>query len=156
VNKTNSTGLQAAPLQNTSFSSQELKSQIGSQPGLEYMGDTMTSLFKSRILSLHSEIMAQQNEDKASYSNVETRIADPIDRAIAITEQDRLLRGLNSHRANLQLIDGALSAIAKKEYGYCVSCGEEIGAQRLIINPLYIYDSGCSSIRSSGGLRYIA
>lgn len=35
----------------------------------------------------------------------------------------------------IRRIDAALKRIGDGEYGYCVTCGEEIGVQRLVLDP---------------------
>lgn len=37
---------------------------------------------------------------------------------------------------DLQRIDAALQRLAEGDYGYCMSCGEEIGDRRLAIDPM--------------------
>jgi DnaK suppressor protein len=38
-------------------------------------------------------------------------------------------------RGRLQRIDAALKRLASDDYGYCVSCDEEIPAKRLEVDP---------------------
>lgn len=48
-------------------------------------------------------------------------------------EMDKARKGM--HEAELRRIEAALKRMEDGEYGYCVSCGEEIGIARLEADP---------------------
>ncbi len=53
----------------------------------------------------------------------------------ALQDQAMSLETERRRQLELQRIEGALARIAEGDYGYCVSCGEEIAARRLALDP---------------------
>jgi len=64
-----------------------------------------------------------------------TAYADPNDRASQESDMALELRNRDRERKLIKKIDLTLLNIGNKEYGYCNSCGEEIGLNRLLARP---------------------
>ena len=60
---------------------------------------------------------------------------DPMDRASQEEEFSLELRTRDRERKLIKKIDDSLEAIKNGEYGYCESCGADIGLRRLEARP---------------------
>lgn len=60
-------------------------------------------------------------------------------------EEDEVLQGIGSSgKAEMDRIHAALARIAAGEYGYCVTCGREISAERLDVLPATPFCRNCA------------
>ncbi len=60
-------------------------------------------------------------------------------------EADEVLEDLGtSARSELRMIEAALARIAEEEYGFCVTCGSEIAAERLDVLPATPFCHKCA------------
>ena len=93
--------------------------------------------FKQRLLERREEVLQQSAETEANRKPVEVdqTTQGRLSRMDALQTQAMELE-LERRRVNeLARIDAALQRIEKKEFGYCVSCGEKIAAKRLDHDP---------------------
>jgi len=93
--------------------------------------------FKQRLLERKQALLASEQAGIESAGVVEldqTRVGR-LSRMDALQAQ-ALSKNTQRHR-QLELMDiaTALQRIAAGEYGYCVTCGEEIAQKRLQVNP---------------------
>jgi len=58
-----------------------------------------------------------------------------LSRMDALQDQAMQLETGRRRQLELQRIEAALQRLAEGDYGYCVSCGEEIAAKRLELDP---------------------
>ena len=99
-----------------------------------YMSESQLKFFKNRLESLASELL--QNADETTEHLRETALVpDPADRASIEEEHSLELRTRDRERKLLKKIKEAILRIDKKEYGYCLETGEEIGLERLLARP---------------------
>ncbi|MDG4947921.1 RNA polymerase-binding protein DksA [Actinobacillus equuli subsp. haemolyticus] len=75
-----------------------------------------------------SRTKSQMQEEVANF-------ADPADRATQEEEFSLELRNRDRERKLLKKIEQTLNSIAEDEYGYCETCGVEIGLRRLEARP---------------------
>jgi len=61
--------------------------------------------------------------------------SDPNDQASQEAEFSIELRTMERERKLIQKIDNAIANIYDGKYGFCVSCGAEIGLRRLEVRP---------------------
>ncbi|VAY02503.1 RNA polymerase-binding transcription factor DksA [Arsenophonus endosymbiont of Aleurodicus dispersus] len=97
--------------------------------GEEYMNDTQLAHFK-RILEtwrnqLRYEVNRTNMQDKAA------NFPDPVDRAVQEEEFSLELRNRDRERKLIKKIEKTLKKIDDEDFGYCESCGIEIGIRRL-------------------------
>jgi len=77
-----------------------------------------------------------QNADETTEHLRKTSLVpDPADRASIEEEHSLELRTRDRERKLLKKIKEAILRIDKKEYGYCLETGEEIGLERLLARP---------------------
>ena len=63
-------------------------------------------------------------------------------------EGDEVLEGMGSSgKAEIAKIEAALQRMDEGEFGYCVSCGEEIAAERLDVVPYTPFCRNCADKR---------
>ncbi len=105
------------------------------QDGEEYMNEAQREHFREILLSWKQELMEEvdrtvhhMQEDAANY-------ADPSDRATQEEEFSLELRTRDRERKLIKKIDSTIDRIEKDDYGFCDSCGVEIGIRRLEARP---------------------
>ena len=72
--------------------------------------------------------------------------ADPNDRASQESDMALELRNRDRERKLIKKIDGTLRNIDAEEYGYCESCGIEIGLKRLEARPTATLCIDCKTL----------
>ncbi|RTZ59840.1 MAG: RNA polymerase-binding protein DksA, partial [Gammaproteobacteria bacterium] len=72
---------------------------------------------------------------------------DPNDRASQESEMSLELRSRDRERKLIKKINEALELIEQDEYGYCESCGVEIGVQRLEARPTATLCIDCKTLQ---------
>jgi len=85
---------------------------------------------KSEIESL----MAASTQDAAPVALDQTQ-QGRLSRMDALQRQAMAAETQRRRARKLQMIDAALKRLETGDYGYCVSCGEAIEAQRLALDP---------------------
>jgi len=71
------------------------------------------------------------------------------DAAAVTAERTEVLGLVENLRQNLKDVDRALGRLAEGRYGICITCGGEIGADRLAIIPESVYCVACKSRSAS-------
>lgn len=101
----------------------------------EYMSPEQLAHFKAILLNWKSELLAEAERTK-DYINEETgAMADINDRATQEEEFALALRTRDRERKLVRKIDKSLLEIETGDYGYCETCGTEIGLRRLEARP---------------------
>jgi len=106
-----------------------------------------TDYFRDKLIALRDEIQAQEGETKAENRPVELdqQRQGRLSRMDALQGQ-AMAQAISRRRAlTLKRIEAALARIDEGEFGYCVSCGEEIDAKRLEIDPSVPQCSDCAA-----------
>jgi DnaK suppressor protein len=75
-----------------------------------------------------------------------TVFADPNDRASQESDIALELRNRDRERKLIKKIDESLALIDSEEYGYCESCGIEIGLKRLEARPTATLCIDCKTL----------
>jgi len=75
-----------------------------------------------------------------------TIFADPNDRASQESDMALELRNRDRERKLIKKIDETLDKIDANEYGYCESCGVEIGLKRLEARPTATLCIDCKTL----------
>ena len=99
-----------------------------------YMSESQLKFFKNRLESLANELL-QNADETTEHLRKTSLVPDPADRASIEEEQSLELRTRDRERKLLKKIKEAILRIDKKEYGYCLETGEEIGLERLLARP---------------------
>ena len=99
-----------------------------------YMSESQLKFFKNRLESLANELL-QNADETTEHLRKTSLVPDPADRASIEEEHSLELRTRDRERKLLKKIKEAILRIDKKEYGYCLETGEEIGLERLLARP---------------------
>ena len=92
---------------------------------------------KKRLAARRDELLHLAEVSAESRKPVEldqTRVGR-LSRMDALQDQAMQLETERRRKGELKRIEAALARIAEGEFGYCVSCGEEIAAKRLELDP---------------------
>lgn len=93
--------------------------------------------FKELLDERRREILDQAESTKEKGMNFDPDdLPDEVDLASSEADQSMNLRLRDRERVLLHKVDKALEKIEAGEYGICESCGEEIGAKRLLARPV--------------------
>ncbi|AGI31979.1 TPA: RNA polymerase-binding protein DksA [Mannheimia haemolytica] len=101
----------------------------------EYMNEAQREHFTKILKAWHSQIMEEAERTKSQLQEDMTNFADPNDRASQEEEFSLELRNRDRERKLLKKIEQTLYKIQEDEYGYCETCGVEIGIKRLEARP---------------------
>ncbi|EJP29640.1 RNA polymerase-binding protein DksA [Haemophilus sputorum] len=103
--------------------------------GEEYMNDAQKAHFTKILKAWHAQIMEEAERTKSQMQEEVANFADPADRATQEEEFSLELRNRDRERKLLKKIEQTLHSISEDEYGYCETCGVEIGLKRLEARP---------------------
>jgi len=114
--------------------------KLGIQPykekkGEEYMNDAQYEHFKVILSAWKKQLMEEVDRTVHHMQDEAANFPDPVDRASQEEEFSLELRTRDRERKLLKKIIQSLGKIDDDEYGYCESCGIEIGIRRLEARP---------------------
>ena len=111
------------------------KNQYTPKKGEEYMSEAQLAHFARLLEDWKSEVVNDNDRTKEHLRDDRAPTADLNDRATLEEEFSLELRTRDRERKLLHKIDRALERIARKDFGWCERCGEEIGFRRLEARP---------------------
>ncbi|TVO55276.1 MULTISPECIES: RNA polymerase-binding protein DksA [Denitromonas] len=114
--------------------------------GEEYMSEKQQAHFREILSSVKSELMDDIERTVHTMQDEATVFADPNDRASQESDIALELRNRDRERKLIKKIDEALGRIESGEYGYCDSCGVEIGLKRLEARPTATMCIDCKTL----------
>ena len=103
--------------------------------GEEYMNESQRHHFKNILLNWRNELMEEVDRTVHHMQDEAANPPDPADRATLEEEFSIELRTRDRERRLIKKIDSTIEQIAKDDYGFCDSCGVEIGIRRLEARP---------------------
>ena len=132
-------------------SAPELGSLQGIKPykakkGEDYMSDPQLEHFREILLAWKRELMEEVDRTVNHMQDEAANFPDPNDRATQEEEFSLELRTRDRERKLIKKIDEALGRIENQEYGWCESCGVEIGIRRLEARPTATLCIDCKTI----------
>lgn len=105
------------------------------EKGEEYMSDAQLEHFREILLRWKGQLMREVDSTVVHMKEEAISYPDPLDRASQEEGFNLELRTRDRERKLIKKIEYALDAIETGEYGYCESCGAEIGIRRLEARP---------------------
>lgn len=105
------------------------------QKGEEYMNEKQKEHFRRILLNWRDELMQEVDRTVHHMQDEAANPPDPADRATLEEEFSLELRTRDRERRLIKKIDSTIELIANDDYGYCDSCGVEIGIRRLEARP---------------------
>lgn len=101
----------------------------------EYMCEAQVEHFRRILLQWKKNLLDEMDRTVHHMQDEAANFADPNDRATQEEEFTLELRARDRERKLTKKIDESLKAIEIGEYGFCESCGAEIGVRRLEARP---------------------
>jgi DnaK suppressor protein len=114
--------------------------------GEEYMNDNQREHFRSILNAWKSELMEEVDRTVDHMKDDAANFPDPADRASQEEEFSLELRTRDRERKLIKKIDDTLALISSGEYGYCETCGVEIGLRRMEARPTATQCIDCKSL----------
>ncbi|HEX6528474.1 MAG TPA: RNA polymerase-binding protein DksA, partial [Burkholderiales bacterium] len=96
--------------------------------------------------SLKAELSQEIDRTVHTMQDEATVFADPNDRASQESDMALELRNRDRERKLIKKIDETIARIDANEYGYCDSCGVEIGLKRLEARPTATLCIDCKTL----------
>lgn len=112
----------------------------------EYMNDKQLDHFRKILNDWKSELSHDIDRTVHTMQDEVTMFADPNDRASQESDMALELRNRDRERKLIKKIDETLAKIDEHEYGYCNSCGIEIGLKRLEARPTATLCIDCKTL----------
>nr|WP_245937192.1 RNA polymerase-binding protein DksA [Thioalbus denitrificans] len=114
--------------------------------GEEYMNDKQLAHFRAILESWRRELMEEVDRTVHHMQDEAANFPDPNDRATQEEEFSLELRTRDRERKLLKKIDETLKHIEDGDYGFCESCGVEIGIRRLEARPTATLCIDCKTL----------
>lgn len=114
--------------------------------GEEYMNPDQEEHFRQLLRSWKQELMEEVDRTMHHMKDEAGNFPDPSDRATQESEFSLELRTRDRERKLIRKIDKALESIDQGEYGFCDTCGIEIGIRRLEARPTATQCIDCKTL----------
>lgn len=111
------------------------------------------SVFRNRLIARREELLDLTRSSADSRKAVEldqTRVGR-LSRMDALQNQAMSLEAERRRQLELRRIEASLKRIEAGDYGYCVSCGEQIPLRRLELDPTLPTCVDCANDGASSG-----
>lgn len=103
--------------------------------GEEYMNDEQLEHFKKILEAWRTQLREEVDRTVSHMQDEAANFPDPVDRAAQEEEFSLELRTRDRERKLIKKIEKTLQLIEEDEFGFCKSCGIEIGIRRLEARP---------------------
>lgn len=114
--------------------------------GEEYMNAKQLGHFRKMLEAWRAELSQDIDSTLHSMQDEQTMFADPNDRATQESDMALELRNRDRERKLIRKISETLAHIESGDYGYCESCGIEIGLDRLQARPTATLCIDCKTL----------
>lgn len=114
--------------------------------GEEYMNEQQLEHFAAILNGWKRELMEEVDRTVHHMQDEAANFPDPADRASQEEEFSLELRARDRERKLIRKIDQTLERIEDEDYGFCDSCGVEIGIRRLEARPTATLCIDCKTL----------
>ena len=114
--------------------------------GEEYMNDVQIKHFETILKNWKNKLMYEVDRTVLHMQDDAANFPDPNDRATQESEFSLELRTRDRERRLIKKINEALKEIESGGYGFCESCGIEIGIRRLEARPTATLCIDCKTL----------
>ncbi|MCK5728124.1 MAG: RNA polymerase-binding protein DksA [Methylococcales bacterium] len=114
--------------------------------GEEYMNNDQQGHFLKILSNWKNDLRVEVDRTVHHMQDDAANFPDPNDRATQESEFSLELRTRDRERKLIKKIDEALQSIESDDYGYCESCGIEIGVRRLEARPTATLCIDCKTL----------
>ncbi|MBZ0097267.1 MAG: RNA polymerase-binding protein DksA [Sulfuricella sp.] len=112
----------------------------------EYMNTQQLAHFRKILEDWKGELSQDIDRTVHTMQDEATIFADPNDRASQESDMALELRNRDRERKLIKKIDETIGKIEAEDYGYCESCGVEIGLKRLEARPTATLCIDCKTL----------
>lgn len=98
-----------------------------------YMSNGHLKHFKAVLSAEKESLLSHLQNTQLAEKDI---LSDPLDSASQASDHEAEAFGLNRAFLRLRDVDQALLRIEQGDFGFCEVTGDEIGLQRLIVNPV--------------------
>jgi DnaK suppressor protein len=112
----------------------------------EYMNTRQLAHFRKILEDWKGELSQDIDRTVHTMQDEATIFADPNDRASQESDMALELRNRDRERKLIKKIDETIGKIEAEDYGYCESCGVEIGLKRLEARPTATLCIDCKTL----------
>ena len=112
----------------------------------EYMNEKQKEHFIGILTRWKHELMEEVDRTVSHMKDEAANFPDPSDRASQEEEFSFELRTRDRERKLIKKIDSTLELIDQDDYGYCDSCGVDIGIRRLEARPTATLCIDCKTL----------
>lgn len=114
--------------------------------GEEYMSKKMLEHFRAILNGWKQELLEEVSRTVHTMQDETANHPDPNDRASQETDMSLELRSRDRERKLIKKIEEAIAKIDTGDYGFCETCGVEIGVQRLEARPTATLCIDCKTL----------
>lgn len=111
-----------------------------------YMSDAQLEHFKAILLDWKQQLIGEADRTKTYIQDESSSMPDINDRATQEEEFALALRTRDRERKLIRKIDKSMSEIENQDYGFCETCGVEIGLRRLEARPTATQCIDCKTL----------
>lgn len=112
----------------------------------KYMNENQHEHFRNILNKWKAELMGEVDRTVTHMKDEAANFPDPADRATQEEEFSLELRTRDRERKLIKKIESTLELIDNDDYGYCESCGIDIGIQRLEARPTATLCIDCKTL----------
>jgi DnaK suppressor protein len=112
----------------------------------EYMNENQKNHFNSMLLDWRKQLMEEVDRTVSHMKDEAANYPDPSDRASQEEEFSIELRTRDRERKLIRKIEKTIDLLDQDDYGYCESCGVEIGIRRLEARPTATQCIDCKTL----------
>jgi len=112
----------------------------------DYMNSRQLAHFRKMLEEMKRDLSQDIDRTVHTMQDEATIFADPNDRASQESDMSLELRNRDRERKLIKKIDETIARIDAGEYGYCESCGVEIGLKRLEARPTATLCIDCKTL----------
>ncbi|AMG03692.1 RNA polymerase-binding protein DksA [Vibrio mimicus] len=105
------------------------------KPGEEYMSPAQITHFTKILEAWRNQLREEVDRTVHHMQDEAANFPDPVDRASQEEEFSLELRNRDRERRLIKKIEKTLDKIKEEDFGFCESCGVEIGIRRLEARP---------------------
>ncbi len=111
-----------------------------------YMNDAQKQHFRNILQSWKLDLLQEVDRTVTHMKEQAANLSDPADRASQEEEFSLELRTRDRERKLIRKIENTIELIDQDDYGYCESCGIEIGVRRLEARPTATLCIDCKTL----------
>lgn len=111
-----------------------------------YMNEPQLDHFRNILMNWRQELMEEVDRTVHHMQDDAANFPDPADRATQEEEFSIELRTRDRERKLIKKIDQTIELVDQEDYGYCDTCGIEIGLRRLEARPTATQCVDCKSL----------